>query len=133
MTAPVPEDNEKAAKSVIQALGLHTLAIIQAGAYIKLRFSSLEDYPAHFKQQKERLLRFLPEQAQSVYGSVFATSEISATHLELCQDQSAVDALDLLKIFGSIHSQEIFESMFFRARKEAIAIHEYTTRGDLWM
>ena len=32
------EDNREAAEQVVRILGLHTLAIIQAGAYIKFRF-----------------------------------------------------------------------------------------------
>lgn len=125
VTAQFHEDDQKAAENVVQALGLHTLAIIQAGAYIKLRFCSLEEYPIHLKQQEERLLKFRPEQAQSAYGSVFATFEVSATHLKSAQDQSAADALSLLQILGFIHFQEIPESMFTRAWKEAIAIHEH--------
>lgn len=128
VTAQFYEDNQKAGENIVRALGLHTLAIIQAGAYIKFRFCSLEEYPTHLKQQEERLMKFRPEQAQSAYGSVFATFEISATHLESSQDQGAADALSLLQVLGFIHFQEIPESMFTRARKEAITIQEYTSR-----
>ena len=128
MTATSCEDNMKAAKIIIQALGLHTLAIIQAGAYIRLRFCSLEEYPFHFKQQEEQLLKFHPKQAQSVYGSVFATFEISATQLQSSQIQCAADALSLLPILGFLHFQEIPELMFFRAREEAIAIRDSESR-----
>ena len=122
------EDKHKAAEKVIQALGFHTLAIIQAGAYIRLRFCSLEEYPAQFGQQEERLLKYHPKQAQSAYGSVFATFEISATHLESSQDEYAADALSLLRILGFIHTQEIPELMFVRAREEAITILESVSR-----
>ena len=122
------EDKHKAAEKVVQALGFHTLAIIQAGAYIRLRFCSLEEYPAQFRQQEERLLKYHPKQAQSAYGSVFATFEISATHLESSQDEYAADALSLLRILGFIHAQEIPELMFVRAREEAIAILESVSR-----
>ena len=128
MTASLCEDSQKAAEKVIEALGFHTLAIIQAGAYIRLRFCSLEEYPAHFRQQEERLLKYHPKQARSAYGSVFATFEISATHLQSSQDEYAADALSLLRILGFIHFQEIPELMFVRARKKAIAIHKSVSR-----
>ena len=128
MTTSLCKDSQKAAEKVIEALGFHTLAIIQAGAYIRLRFCSLEEYPAHFRQQQERLLKYHPKQARSVYGSVFATFEISATHLQSSQDECAADALSLLQILGFIHFQEIPELIFVRARKEAIAIDESVSR-----
>ena len=122
------KDKKEAAEKVIQALGFHTLAIIQAGAYIKLRFCSLEEYPAHFRKQEERLIKYHSRQARSVYGSVFATFEISATQMELSRDQSATDALDLLQILGFIHFEDVPELMFSRARKEAIHIHKSINR-----
>ena len=131
MTTSVCKDSQKAAEKVIQALGFHTLAIIQAGAYIKLRFCSLEEYPAHLKREEERLLKYQPKQAQSAYGSVFATFEISATHLQSSQDEFAADALSLLQILGFIHFQEIPELMFIRAREEAIEIHQ-SMRRERW-
>ena len=128
MSTSLYEDSQKAAEKVIRALGFHTLAIIQAGAYIRLRFCSLEDYPVHFRQQEERLLKYHPKQARSAYGSVFATFEISATHLQSSQDECAADALSLLQILGFIHFQEIPELTFVRAQKEAVAIHEHIKR-----
>lgn len=122
-------DNHKAAEKVVQDLSFHTLAIVQAGAFIKLRFCSLEEYPIRFKKEKEQLLKYYPKQAQSTYGSVFATFEISATHLESSQDQNAANALSLLQLLGFFHFQEIPERMFSRAREEAIAIREAIGRG----
>lgn len=118
------EEDQKAAEKVVQALGYHTLAIVQAGAFIKHRRYSLKQYPILLKEQEEQLLKYRPEQVQSTYGSVFATFEISATHLESSPDQTAMDALSLLQILGFIHFQEIPELMFFRAWEEAIAIRK---------
>ena len=128
MTTSLCEDSQKAAGKVVQALSFHTLAVIQAGAYIRLRFCSLEEYPAHFRQQEERLLKYHPKQARSAYGSVFATFEISASHLQLSKNECAADALSLLQILGFIHFQEIPELIFVRAREEAIAIRKFVTR-----
>lgn len=118
------EDNQNGAEKVVQALGFHTLAIVQAGAFIKHRRYSLKQYPILLKEQEEQLLKYRPEQVRATYGSVFATFEISATHLESSPDQTAMDALSLLQILGFIHFQEIPELMFFRAWEEAIAIRK---------
>ena len=122
------EDDQNAAERIVKTLGSHTLAIIQAGAYIKQQRCSLEDYPAHFRQQEERLLKYHPQQAQSTYGTVFATFETSATRLESSQDPSATDALSLLQILGFIHYEEIPGLMFSRATEKAIAIRENIDR-----
>ncbi|KAF6241314.1 hypothetical protein HO173_000024 [Letharia columbiana] len=122
-------DNHKAAEKVIQDLSYHTLAIVQAGAFIKLRLCSLGDYPKIFKEQKEQVLKYCPTPAQPTDRSVFATFEISATHLESSQDQNAANALSLLQLLGFFHFQEIPELMFLRARNQAIAIREKIGRG----
>ena len=129
MDASLREANQKAVENVVQALGFHTLAIIQAGAFIKRHHFSLEEYSILFKTQAERILQYRLTQEQSTYGSVFATFEISATQMQSSQDQSAADALSLLQILGFFHFQEIPESMFSRARDEAICIREHTNRG----
>ena len=118
------EGVQMAAETVVQVLGSHTLAIVQAGALIKHHLCSLEEYPNLFEKQEERILKSCLTQEQSTYGSVFATFEMSATHLESSQDECAADALSLLRVLGFIHFQEIPELMFVRAREEAIAIHE---------
>ncbi len=123
------EDRQEAAEKVVNALGSHTLAIIQAGASIKLGFCSLDRYPILFKEQEEQLLKYCPRQDSSTYGSVYKTFEISAYHLESSPDQSAADALSLLQTLGFIHFQEIPESMFSRARKDAIAIRKYIRKN----
>ncbi len=123
------EDSSEAAEKVLQALGFHTLAIIQAGAFIKLRRCPLEYYPILLKEQEEQILKYCTPQDQSTYGSVFATFEVSATHLRLSLEQSAADALDLLEILGFIHFQDIPELMFLRARQEALSILEHSSRA----
>ena len=122
-------DKDNAAERILQDLGYHTLAIIQAGAYIKLRYCSFEDYPFQLKQQQDQLMRYRPKQAQSTYGSVFATFEISATKMEASQEQAAADALNLLQILGFFHFEEITELMFLRAKEKAISLQEYYGRG----
>ena len=133
----IREDQQEAAEKVVHALGSHTLAIIQAGASIRLGLCSLERFPILFKEQEEQLLKYCPRQDQSTYGSVYQTFEISASHLETSPDPSAADALSLLQILAFVHFQEIPELMFSRARKEAIAIREdltrYGSRNEIYM
>ena len=122
------DESRKAAEKVVKALGFHTLAIIQAGAFIRLRRCPLERYPALLQEQEENLLKFCLTQERPTYGSVYATFEISATHLESSEEQSAADALDLLGILGYFHFQEIPEAIFTRAWEEAVAIRERIIR-----
>ena len=129
MDASLHEANQKAAEKVVQALSFHTLAIIQAGAFIKNRRFSFEQYSTLFKTQEKRILENRLTQEESTYGSVFATFEISATHMQSSQDQSAADALSLLRILGFFHFQEMPESIFSRAWEEALAIREQVSRG----
>ena len=124
-----PEGDQKAAEIVVRNLAFHTLAIVQAGAFIKRHRCSLEEYPFLLKKQEEHILKYCPTQDRSSYGSVFATFEVSATHLQSAQDQSAADALSLLQILGFLHSQEIPALMFSRAWEEAIDIREQIARG----
>ena len=56
MDASLCEANPKAAENVVEALGFHTLAIIQAGAFIKRHHLSLEKYSILLKTQAERIL-----------------------------------------------------------------------------
>ena len=129
MTESSLENNQKAGEKVVQSLDFHTLAIIQAGAFIKNHHFSLEQYSILFKTEEKRILEYSLTQEESTYGSVFATFEISATHMQSSQDQSAADALSLLQILGFFHFQEIPESIFSRARDEAIFIRDHTNRG----
>ncbi|CAG8975362.1 hypothetical protein HYALB_00005692 [Hymenoscyphus albidus] len=69
---------QQAATDVTKCLGSHTLAVIQAGAYIAKDHKRLDRYPAIFQAQRKRLLISRPDQANSRYGDVYATLEASA-------------------------------------------------------
>ena len=106
---------QSAAKEVVDVLGLHALAIIQAGAFIKKRLCSLEEYPREFQVQRHRLLQFRPKQAQSTYGDVYATFEVSAHVLEESSDQQDSDALEMLRLLAFLHFDRVPELMFIQA------------------
>ena len=101
------------AKDVVTLLGSHTLALIQAGAYIAKGHSRLDQYPEVYRQQRKRLLKYRPSQAQSRYCDVYATFEASAHVLERSESEAAKDALRLLEILSMLHSSffplQIFE------------------------
>jgi tetratricopeptide (TPR) repeat protein len=106
---------QNAAKEVVNLLGLHALAIIQAGAFVRKSLCSLEEYPHEFQLQRQRLLRFRPEQAQSVHGDVYATFEVSARILEESSDQKDIDALELLGMLAFLHFDSVPELLFTKA------------------
>ncbi|KAL5313277.1 hypothetical protein ACEPPN_019010 [Leptodophora sp. 'Broadleaf-Isolate-01'] len=101
------------AQEVVRLLGSHTLALIQAGAYIKQGHCKLHQYHKVYQRQRQRLLTYRPKQAQSRYRDVYATFEASADVLEQSQSESASDALRLLEILSMLSSNvlplQIFE------------------------
>ena len=113
------KEKEEAALAIVTILGSHTLAIIQAGAFIKKGLCSLEQYPDVFKQQKGKLLKFHSKQSLSTYGNVYATFEVSAEYLQKSTSPEASDALDLLHIIAFMHNSGISETMFQRASEYA--------------
>ncbi|KAL5321236.1 hypothetical protein ACEPPN_012050 [Leptodophora sp. 'Broadleaf-Isolate-01'] len=119
-------DNQ--AKEVVNLLGSHTLALIQAGAYISQGYCQLHQYPKVYQRQRQRLLKYRPTQAQSRYCDVYATFEASADVLEQSQTESASDALRLLEILSMLSSSvlplQIFEEAWKGSRKISQASDE---------
>jgi hypothetical protein len=121
------------AKHIVEVLGSHTLAIIQAGAYIARGHCLLDQYPEVYQQQRRRLLTFRPKQAQSRYSDVYATFEASAYVLELSKSEPARDALHLLDVLSMLHSSSIPIQIFEGAWKESQRVQEanHTDTNDL--
>ena len=119
-------DNQ--AREVARLLGLHTLALIQAGAYISQGHCQLYQYPEVYQRQRQRLLKYRPKQAQSRYRDVYATFEASADVLEQSQTESARDALLLLQILSMFDSSvlpfQIFEEAWKGCREISQASDE---------
>jgi tetratricopeptide (TPR) repeat protein len=122
---------QSAAKEVVNVLGLHALAIIQAGAFIKKRLCSLEEYPREFQVQRHRLLQFRPKQAKSTYGDVYATFEVSAHVLEESSDQQDSDALEMLRLLAFLHFDRVPELMFIQAWNYAQEIPTHDNDQDI--
>jgi tetratricopeptide (TPR) repeat protein len=123
--ARVPEKSwlccKTQAQDVVVLLGSHTLALIQAGAYIAEGYCELDQYPKKFQQQRKRLLKHHPEQEQSRYRDIYTTFEASADVLEHAKGEAGTDALDLLVILSMLHSSllplQIFGDAWTGARR----------------
>ncbi|KAF2625473.1 hypothetical protein BU25DRAFT_473452 [Macroventuria anomochaeta] len=123
--ARVPEEawrsceTQAQAQDIVRLLGSHTLALIQAGAYVAEGYCQLTEYPKKYQQHRKRLLEHHPEQEQSRYRDVFATFEASADALERSGSQDRQDALNLLAVLCMLHSGmlplEAFEDAWRRA------------------
>ncbi|KAH9203233.1 P-loop containing nucleoside triphosphate hydrolase protein [Leptodontidium sp. 2 PMI_412] len=124
------------AKEVVALLGSHTLALIQAGAYVSQGHCRLDQYPQVYQRQRQRLLQYRPKQAQSRYFDIYATFEASADVLKRSQEKSASDALRLLEILSMLGSGvlplQIFEEgwkgckKISEANNEARAVDEFS-------
>ncbi|KAF1952878.1 hypothetical protein CC80DRAFT_451679 [Byssothecium circinans] len=119
--------HEQQAQDIVHLLGSHTLALIQAGAYIAEGYCRLDQYPKKYQQQRKRLLKHFPNQEQSRYRNVYATFEASA---EVLTGESGQDALDLLAILSMVHSNvlplQVFEDAW-RGSKRALKIDSAKT------
>jgi tetratricopeptide (TPR) repeat protein len=131
--AHIPKEHWKAhtdaAESVVCLLESHTLALIQAGAYVAKGHCKLSDYPKIFHRQRRRLLEFRPTQARSRYCDIYTTFEASA---EVLSD----DALQLLGTISVLHFSflpvSVFESAWVGSQQAVhVASESEDGLGDL--
>ena len=116
----------RAAENVVGDLSFHTLAIMQAGAYIVRGHCSIEEFPNKFRHQHARLLQFGAKQAKSRYSHVFATFEASAYELEESLSLEAKDALCLLEVLTILHLSKLYMKIFefaWRKSQELCKVH----------
>ncbi|SLM37180.1 Tetratricopeptide-like helical domain [Lasallia pustulata] len=129
--AKIPRESwpacEKDAKENVGLLESHTLALIQAGAYIANGHCKLEEYPAEYRRQHDRLLKYGPNQARSRYGNVYATFEASACILEASTSIAASDASALLDIMSVLYFSGVPMQLFKDAWKGCRRVYE---KGD---
>jgi tetratricopeptide (TPR) repeat protein len=122
------------AEKVVSLLGSHTLALIQAGAYIAKDHCQLYEYPKVYERQRERLLKYRPEQARSRYHDVYTTFEASAEVLEQSKSEATKDALCLLTILSMLDSAvlplQIFQSAWNGGREVLRSSYEETSAID---
>ncbi|TKA44525.1 hypothetical protein B0A49_13267, partial [Cryomyces minteri] len=119
------KSKENDAKQVTDRLGQHALTIVQAGAYINHGLCKLEEYPATLEARRQELLTYKPTQAQSDYGDVYATFEVSVKALE-----SSPEALMLLKVLAFMHREDVQEDIFTRAWEHIQEAHIVLRKED---
>ncbi|KAF2632596.1 hypothetical protein BU25DRAFT_487060 [Macroventuria anomochaeta] len=142
--ARVPEEAWRSCKTkaqaqdVVRLLGSHTLALIQAGAYVAEGYCQMAEYPKKYQQHRKRLLEYNLTQEQSRYRDVYATFEASADALERSSNQEGQDALDVLSVLCMLHSSvlplEVFEDAWRGARRvleESSAEMDGTEKSDM--
>ena len=117
------EEHENHAREIVEILGCHALAVIQAGAAISQGLCNLEKYNYIFRFHRQDLLECFPEQARSEYGGVYATFEVTAKYLEDRDDQTAKDALGLLNFYAFMHFSDFPEVAFEEAWKNSMYEH----------
>ena len=116
------QSSRQAASSVVETLGLLALAIVQAGAFIREKLCTLDEYCSEYLRRRQELLHHRPKQAAHDYAfTAYTTWEISTTTIRKMTEQTADTALWLLQIFSLWHwegiSEVIFEEASFHGRE----------------
>ncbi|RMZ80895.1 hypothetical protein DV737_g2799, partial [Chaetothyriales sp. CBS 132003] len=122
-----PQHPEDGADVIVDLLQSHPLALIQAGAYVSRGHCTLADYPVLYEQQRRRLLKYHPTQAQSRYGDVYATFEASADILCSSSTEASKDALSLLPVLAALGSSPLPLDLFefaWKGAQSALAVQD---------
>ena len=111
------QDLQLLALPIVQTLGYLALAVSQAGASIRQKICSLEDYLDSYSRHRKKLLSSQAVQAGSEYKyTVYTTWEISVESMKKlaknAKDGTAAHALELLTFFGFCHFDDITENIF---------------------
>jgi hypothetical protein len=110
------EAARKKAIPVAKTLGCLALAIVQAGAYIRKGFCSIEEYCNVYSRRRQELLRHRPVQASSDYKySVYTTWEISVEAIKKMYSETSHNAVELIRIFCFFHYEGIAQDIFEQA------------------
>ncbi|EGD99965.1 hypothetical protein TESG_07293 [Trichophyton tonsurans CBS 112818] len=122
-------EHEQVIQRIITMLDSHTLALVQAGAYIAQGFCSIKTYPAEYERQSKRLLSFGSKQLRPRYRHVYATFEVSAQFLELSNEEDSEDALSLLQFLAILHYHNVPLKLFEDAWSGAQVARETSDKG----
>ncbi len=119
------------AKTIVERLGCHPLAITQAGAYIKKRKLRLCEFMDHYKRRKRIILENTPQLSQyrkrlgnaeeETSLSVFTTWELSFRQLQSEASEDGVEA-KLLTLMAYFNEKDISEQLFagFKANQKRL-------------
>ncbi|EXJ87378.1 hypothetical protein A1O3_04337 [Capronia epimyces CBS 606.96] len=114
------------ATRVISILESHTLAIIQAGAFIAAGHCKLVEFVKRFQQHPQQILRYRPRQAISRYGDIYATFEASIAILE--KGERGTDASHLLDVLSMLHFSPVPIKIFEDAWNGAVQLQMSQTQ-----
>ena len=126
------QSSQSEADHIIRTLGFHTLAVIQAGAYVRTGLCRLDEYVELYEQHPQRMLRYHQPQSPSRHGDLFSTFEVAASMGLNNQSKHGEDALCLLHTLGTLHcsslSFQIFENAWNGSQK-VLNIDRRSTRS----
>ena len=110
------EAPRRMAKPAVKILGCLALAIIQAGAVIRRKLYSMEDYCTVYSRRRKQLLSDGPIQGINDYRyTVYTTWEISIGVIENMSNKTADDAIELLQFFSMLHFDNVSEDVLKEA------------------
>ena len=120
----MPTEDEKYAIDLVRTLGHLPLAIVQAGAYMRMQrlASPIQSYLGIYHRNAARMLQERPTTSAWEYGNktVFTTWEVSFAAIK----DSAPDAAELLLICGLLNGDDIWQHLFrFGLRKDDRGTH----------
>ena len=107
----------------MDCLGSHTLALIQAGSFIRAKRCTLSDYPGIFQRKAQKLLEYDVIQEGSRYSNAWTTFEVTANALENPKAKY-VDAKRLLDTLSMLHFTNFRIDVFEHTWKEARTIRQ---------
>ena len=106
----------RAARPIVQALGYLPLALTQAGASIRQRICTLEDYLYVYDSHVCELLKLRPVQSSDSYQySIYTTWEVTVRRIEDESSENAIDAIQILQTLAFLHFELLPISLFERA------------------
>ncbi|MCJ1255882.1 Kinesin light chain 3 [Lignoscripta atroalba] len=98
------EASQRLAKPIVETLGCLALAIVQAGAVIRQKLCTMEEYCDIYSRQRRQLLSHQPVQASSDYRfTVYTTWEVSVNMIKGLSNEAAKNAIELLQFFSFLH------------------------------
>ncbi|KAI1176241.1 tetratricopeptide repeat domain-containing protein [Nemania sp. FL0916] len=111
---------EDLASNITRALGYLALAIVQAGAAIRERLCSLQDYLEWYERSWQKLRDDKVRPATHHERAVWTTFEICYQRLEEKRDRTeAADAIELLHVFAFLYRDNLSPAILIKALKNA--------------
>jgi tetratricopeptide (TPR) repeat protein len=112
------EASRNLARPIVETLGCLALAIIQAGAVIRQKLCSMEEYLDVYSRRRKQLLSHQHIQAKADYKyTVYTTWEVSVNMIENMSNNAARNAIEILQFFSFMHFDGLSEEILKEAWK----------------